>query len=74
MPVGSAFGFIIGSQVAAAFHSWRYALRVSPPLGAIMVLFAIFFMLDPPRGVVDGHEKKSMLSLVYFCMNTNHLS
>ena len=58
MPVGSAFGFIIGSQVAAAFNSWRWAFRVSPPIGALMVIFAIFFMLDPPRGVIDGHERK----------------
>ena len=30
-----------------------------------MVVLAIFFMLDPPRGVIDGHEKKGLQVITY---------
>eukprot|EP00056_Hartaetosiga_gracilis_P020993 m.22241 g.22241 ORF g.22241 m.22241 type:complete len:380 (-) comp8819_c0_seq3:355-1494(-) len=55
IPVGAALGFIVGSQVAAALGSWRWALRVSPPLGVLLALGLFFFTKDPPRGESDGH-------------------
>ena len=44
----------MGSQIAAAFNSWRWALRVSPPLGLALTLVLFFFTKDPPRGQSDG--------------------
>eukprot|EP00055_Hartaetosiga_balthica_P010638 m.46073 g.46073 ORF g.46073 m.46073 type:complete len:504 (+) comp7249_c0_seq1:90-1601(+) len=55
IPVGAALGFIVGGQVAAALGSWRWALRVSPPLGVALALCLFFFTKDPPRGASDGH-------------------
>ena len=50
----SALGFIVGSQVASLLGSWRWALRVSPPFGVVLVILAFIFLKDPPRGHADG--------------------
>ncbi|EDQ86657.1 uncharacterized protein MONBRDRAFT_33732 [Monosiga brevicollis MX1] len=55
IPVGAALGFIVGGQVAAAFGSWRWALRVSPPLGLLLAA-VLFFTREPPRGASEGHS------------------
>lgn len=54
IPVGSAMGFIVGGQIAVALGSWRWALRISPPLGPLLALMLFFFTQDPPRGLADG--------------------
>ena len=53
-PVGSGLGYIVGSNVAAAFGDWRWALRMTPPLGLLCVLLLIFVVRDPQRGGADG--------------------
>ena len=60
--IRSALGFIVGSQVASAFGSWRWALRVSPPLGVACIILFLIFVKEPPRGAADGAKgDKSML-------------
>ena len=55
VPVGSGLGFIVSSSVADAFkEDWRYALRMTPPLGLLCVLLLIFVVKDPKRGGADG--------------------
>ncbi|XP_031641186.1 protein spinster isoform X1 [Contarinia nasturtii] len=53
IPVGSGFGYIIGSKTAAAFGNWRWALRVTPILG-IIALVLIYFTKEPERGQHEG--------------------
>ncbi|EGD75631.1 hypothetical protein PTSG_06695 [Salpingoeca rosetta] len=55
IPVGAAMGFMVGAEVAAALGSWRWALRISPPIGLALALALFFFTRDPPRGASDGH-------------------
>lgn len=53
IPVGSGFGYIVGSKTAAALESWRWALRVTPALGLLAVVL-IFLMREPVRGQSEG--------------------
>ncbi|XP_052269100.1 protein spinster homolog 1-like isoform X3 [Dreissena polymorpha] len=54
IPVGSGLGYIVGSNVAEAFHAWQYALRVTPILGVISVVLIMVFLKEPVRGGSDG--------------------
>ena len=54
VPVGSGLGYIVGSNVATAFGDWRWALRMTPPLGFLCVILLIFVVRDPQRGGADG--------------------
>lgn len=54
VPVGSGMGYIVGSNVAEAFGDWKWALRVTPPLGFICVLVLIFVVQEPKRGGAEG--------------------
>lgn len=53
IPVGSGLGFVVGSQMANAFGSWQWALRVTPPLGIVCVLLVVFVMKEPSRGEAE---------------------
>lgn len=53
IPVGSGFGYIVGSKTAIALGSWRWALRVTPGLGLLAVLL-IFLTREPARGQSEG--------------------
>ena len=53
VPVGSGMGYIVGSNVAEVFKSWKWALRVTPPLGFICVLLLIFVVQEPKRGSAE---------------------
>ncbi len=53
-PVGSGLGYIVGSNIAAAFNDWRWALRFTPPLGFVCVILLIFFVDEPKRGEAEG--------------------
>eukprot|EP00731_Ephydatia_muelleri_P022504 Em0015g87a len=64
IPLGSALGYIIGSEVAALVQqmfkvsaSWRWALRVTPVCGIISVLLVVIFVTEPARGDSEGHFK-----------------
>jgi hypothetical protein len=73
VPVGSGLGFIVSSSVADAFKEvWRYALRMTPPLGLLCVLLLIFEFKDPKRDGADGHitEENDLpmwQDIVYLC-------
>jgi len=54
IPVGSGLGFVVGSQMAAAFNSWKWALRVTPPLGIFSVFLILFVLKEPSRGQSEG--------------------
>lgn len=54
IPVGSGLGYVAGAEVYAATNNWRWALRVTPPLGAAAVALTLFVLRDPPRGQADG--------------------
>uniref|UniRef100_A0A336M1G7 CSON009778 protein n=1 Tax=Culicoides sonorensis TaxID=179676 RepID=A0A336M1G7_CULSO len=53
IPVGSGLGYIIGSETANALNDWRFALRVTPLLGAIAVIL-LYFSCEPERGEAEG--------------------
>lgn len=54
VPVGSGLGYIVGSNVAETFKSWKWALRVTPPLGFICVLLLVFIVQEPKRGGAEN--------------------
>lgn len=53
IPVGSGFGYIVGSETAKFFGNWVWALRVTPILGVIAVVL-IAMLRDPERGASEG--------------------
>ncbi|XP_065366601.1 protein spinster isoform X1 [Calliphora vicina] len=53
IPVGSGFGYIVGSETAHLAGNWRWALRVTPILGIAAVIF-IWLIKDPERGESEG--------------------
>lgn len=61
IPVGSGLGYIVGSETAQAFGSWRYALRVTPILGLIAVVL-IFLTREPERGQSEGSHNMATTS------------
>lgn len=61
IPVGSGLGYIVGSETAKAFGSWRFALRVTPILGVIAVLL-IFVTREPERGQSEGSHNMETTS------------
>ncbi|XP_047503880.1 protein spinster isoform X2 [Pieris napi] len=63
IPVGSGFGYIVGSVAGAIAGDWRYGLRVTPFLGAAAVALMIFVMENPERGQAeDCHMKPTSYS------------
>lgn len=52
----SGLGYIIGSQMANIFNTWRFGLRVTPLLGMLAVLMILFVMEEPERGQSEGHS------------------
>lgn len=54
IPVGSGLGYIVGANVAEAFHAWQYALRVTPFLGVVAVILIVAVVKEPVRGAADG--------------------
>ncbi|XP_070204332.1 protein spinster homolog 1-like [Littorina saxatilis] len=54
IPVGSGMGYIVGANIAKLFHSWQFALRVTPFLGVICVILIIIFCQEPERGMSEG--------------------
>ena len=60
IPVGSALGYIVGSQAADIGGSWRWALRVTPPIGVVLAVCYWFLCKDPRRGESEllDHEEE----------------
>lgn len=54
IPVGSGLGYIVGSRAAAIMGDWKWALRVTPPLGIACVVLLIFLVREPKRGESEG--------------------
>lgn len=65
VPVGSGMGYIVGSNVASALNDWRWALRVTPPLGFICIILLILVVKEPKRGGAEGaaHLEGQMTSI-----------
>jgi MFS family permease len=53
IPVGSAFGYILGGQISAWTGDWRWAFYAVVPPGVLLGLWC-FLMKDPPRGQADA--------------------
>jgi MFS family permease len=51
IPMGSALGYVLGSQIAAAY-GWRYSFFVAGVPGVVLAV-VLFFLRDPPRGAQD---------------------
>ncbi|CAF1687550.1 unnamed protein product, partial [Adineta ricciae] len=60
----SGLGYIVGSSVAKALGHWRWALRVTPPLGIICVVLLTVIVKEPARGSADGAETTKQESWV----------
>ncbi|XP_058976342.1 protein spinster isoform X2 [Musca domestica] len=58
IPVGSGFGYIVGSETAHLAGNWRWALRVTPILGIAAVVL-IMLIKDPERGESEGSHNLS---------------
>ncbi|CAK1580216.1 unnamed protein product [Parnassius mnemosyne] len=58
IPVGSGFGYIVGSVAGAAAGNWRWGLRVTPFLGAVAVVLIAWVMQDPERGQAEESNIK----------------
>ncbi|XP_013164766.1 PREDICTED: protein spinster isoform X2 [Papilio xuthus] len=58
IPVGSGFGYIVGSVAGAIAGDWRWGLRVTPVLGAAAVILVAFVMQDPERGQAEESTMK----------------
>jgi MFS family permease len=57
IPIGSALGYVLGSQIAAAY-GWRKAFFVAGVPGAALALL-LLFVRDPPRGAQDARARKA---------------
>lgn len=53
IPVGSAFGYILGGQMYSWTGDWRWAFYVVVPPGIVLAVWALL-MRDPPRGQADA--------------------
>ena len=62
VPVGSGMGYIVGSNVADLMDDWKWALRVTPPLGFICVVLLVFVVREPKRGGADGNTLDTSVS------------
>ena len=51
IPMGSALGYVLGSQIAARF-GWRYSFFVAGVPGLVLAI-VLFFLRDPARGAQD---------------------
>ncbi|XP_023936077.1 protein spinster isoform X2 [Bicyclus anynana] len=58
IPVGSGFGYIVGSVVGGAANNWRWGLRVTPFLGAVAVALILWAMENPERGQAEESRMK----------------
>lgn len=56
VPCGSGLGYIVGSKFSQLMNQWQWALRVTPVLGIIAVLFTVFAMHEPKRGAAECFE------------------
>ncbi|XP_037911495.1 protein spinster isoform X1 [Hermetia illucens] len=76
IPVGSGLGYIVGSETAQLAGSWRWALRVTPVLGAAAVVL-IFLIREPTRGQSEGsHEMKATTykeDIIYLLKNKSFM-
>ncbi|MFT3977289.1 MAG: MFS transporter [Sphingomonas bacterium] len=53
--LGGGMGMAIGGVVASA-HGWRAAMMVVGLPGLLLALVVRLFVVEPPRGMSDGHE------------------
>jgi MFS family permease len=58
MPIGSALGYVLGSQIAT-HYGWRYAFFVAGVPGAALAGL-LLFLRDPPRGAQDARERRKL--------------
>ncbi|XP_047532991.1 protein spinster isoform X3 [Vanessa atalanta] len=58
IPVGSGFGYIVGSVAGAAAGNWRWGLRVTPFLGVVAVGLIVWVMQNPERGQAEESRMK----------------
>ncbi|GAB0202406.1 protein spinster 1 [Grus japonensis] len=53
VPLGSGLGYIAGAKVKDVAADWRWALRVTPALGALALTLLTTVVTDPPRGGLE---------------------
>ncbi|XP_069738227.1 protein spinster homolog 1 [Phaenicophaeus curvirostris] len=53
LPLGSGLGFVVGAKVKEAAADWRWALRVTPALGALALVLLVLLVVEPPRGALE---------------------
>ncbi|KAJ8253542.1 hypothetical protein COCON_G00201540 [Conger conger] len=57
IPVGSGFGYIVGSKVNDVAKDWHWALRVTPGLGLLAVLLLVVVVKEPKRGAIEARPE-----------------
>lgn len=60
IPVGSGFGYIVGSKVDDVAQDWHWALRVTPGLGLLAVLLLFVVVKEPKRGAIEARPEHSL--------------
>ena len=67
IPVGTAFGYIIGGQLGAA-HGWRMPFMICAAPG-VLLAFAVLALHEPQRGakdyIADSVERGTLLGLAH---------
>lgn len=53
IPVGSGLGYITGAGIATISGDWRWALRITPILGAVGLVLLVALCPNPPRGAAE---------------------
>ena len=57
IPIGAAFGYLIGGYVNK-FFSWREAFYVVGVPGILFAILLIFFLREPVRGLSEARDRK----------------
>ena len=56
-PIGLGLGMVVPTALLEVTNEWRHSLRLTPGL-LLFCAIVIFFLYDPPRGVVESDKEE----------------